>query len=211
MKRSKVILVVLIALFTAAVVATPALAKRGSGRGAHPRGGLMPQFTTEQQERIEAIHEKYDDERVELTNRAKVLALGLKDLVGDGEPDFDGIEDRIEEISRVRLDLMKLRIRIHKEIRPLLDEDQRTLFDQGLAHLVGHGGAGGRRGGMMGRGAMSGMCPMGGQGPMAGQGRMMGQHQTMGRGSTDCPFGMGQGMGPGTMRGGSPVDVEDDD
>lgn len=205
MKRSKVILAVLIALFAAAVVAAPALARRGGGRDSHPRGGLMPQFTAEQQEQIEAIHEKYNDERAELTNRAKVLALELKDLVGDGEPDFDGIEDKLEGISRVRLDLMKLRIRIHKEVRPLLDEDQRTLFDRGLARLVGRGDAGGRRGGMMGRGAGRGMHSMAGQRPG------MGQHPMMGQGGMGCPFGTGQGMGPGMMHGGPPVDVEDDD
>lgn len=195
MKRSKVILVVLIALFAVAVVAAPALARRGGGRRAHPRGGMMPQFTAEQQERIEGIHEKYNDERAELTNRAKVLALELQDLVGDGEPDFDGIEDKLAEITKIRLDLMKLRLRIHKEVRPLLDEDQRTLFDRGLARLVGRGGAGGR-GGMMGRGALQGMCPMGGDGRMAGQGRAMGRHSMMGRGQ--------MGWAP-------PDDVEDDD
>jgi len=83
MKRSKVILVVLIVLFAVALVAAPALARREGGRRAHPRGGMMAQFTVEQQEQIEAIHEKYNDERAELTNRAKVLALELKDLVGE--------------------------------------------------------------------------------------------------------------------------------
>jgi Spy/CpxP family protein refolding chaperone len=193
MKRSKVILVVLIALFAVSMIVTPALARRGDGRRGHSRGGLMPQFTAEQQEQIEAIHEKFNDECAELTNRAKVLALELKDLVSDGEPDFDGIEGKLEEMSRVRLDLMKLRIRIHKEVRPLLDEDQRTLFDQGLARLVGHGGAGGRGGGMMGRGAGRGMRPG------------MGQHPMMGQGPVGCPFGGGHGPM------GGPVDVEDDD
>jgi Spy/CpxP family protein refolding chaperone len=196
MKRSKIILTAMIVLLAAAVVAAPALARRGGGRGDRPRGGLMPELTNEQQERIEAIHDKHNDERAELTNRAKVLALDLQEMVGDGEPDFNGIERKLEEISKVRLDLMKLRLRIHKEIRPLLDEDQRTLFDRGLARVVG-------RGGMVDGRGMCGMCPMGGPGAMTGGRQMMGQ-RPMGR-------GMGQGMGPGMMRGGPPEDVEDDD
>jgi len=188
MKRSRVILIALVALFAVTMVVTPALARREGGRRAHARGGMMPQFTAEQQEQIKAIHEKYNDERAELTNRAKVLALELQDFVGDGEPDFDGIEDKLEQISKVRLDLLKLRIRIHREVRPLLDEDQRTLFDQGLARLVGHGRAGEGRG-MMGRDGGRGMRPM------------------MGRGQMGCP----KGMGHGPMGWAPPDDVEDDD
>jgi Spy/CpxP family protein refolding chaperone len=200
MKRSKVILVVLIALFAVGTVAAPALARRGEGRRGHPRGGMMPEFSAEQQEQIEAIHEKYSDERAELVNRGKVLRLELQDLVGDGEPDFDGIEGKLEEISRVRLDLMKLRLRIHKEVRPLLDEDQRTLFDHGLAGLVGRGGRGGQCG-MTGRGPGRGVHP---RGEMLGR---MGRHPMAGRGQMGCPHGMGHGP----MGWGSPDDVEDDD
>jgi Spy/CpxP family protein refolding chaperone len=198
MKRSKVILVALITLVAAAVAVAPALARRSGNRAAHPRGGLMPELTAEQKEQIEEIHEKYSDERAELTNRAEVLALELGDLVGDGEPDFNGIEDKLEEISRVRLDLMKLRLRIHREIRPLLDEDQKMLFDRGLARLVERRAAGGRRG-MMGRGGRWGQRAMGGRQSMMGHGPMGGH------------FGTGRGSGPGMMQGGPPEDVEDDD
>ena len=203
MKRSKVVLTAMIVLLAAAAVTTPALARRGGARGDRPRVGMMmPELTTEQQEKVEAIQEKYNDQRAELTNRAKVLALELEDMVGSDEPDFNGIESKIEDISKVRLDLLKLRLRIHKEVRPLLNEDQRKLFDQGLARIVG-------RGGMMGQWGMSGTCPMGGPGAQRGQRMMMGQ----------CPMGgpmggqgmMGRGMGPGMMRGGPPGDVEDDD
>jgi len=196
MRRSKVILAVLIALFAVSVVAVPALARREGGRRAHARGGMMPQFTAEQQERIKAIHEKYNDERAELTNRAKVLRLELGEMVGNGDPDFDGIEDKLEEISRVRLDLTKLRLRIHKEIRPLLDEDQRTLFDHGLARLVGRGGRGGQCG-TTGRGPGRGMHPRVGMCPMTGDGPMGGRP--------------GMGMGRGPMGWDPPDDVEDDD
>jgi Spy/CpxP family protein refolding chaperone len=194
MKRSKVILIALIVLVAAAAVAAPAIARRGEGRRAHPRGGMMPQFTAEQQERIEAIHEEYNDERAELTNRAKVLRLELGEIIEDGEPDFDAIEDKLEEIARVRLDLVKLRLKIHKEVRPLLDEDQRTLFDQGLARMVERGPAG-ERCGRMGRGGGRGMHPRAGMCPMMGRG----------------PMGGHPGMGSGPMGWGPPDDVEDDD
>jgi Spy/CpxP family protein refolding chaperone len=196
MKRSKVILIALIALVAVAAVVTPAVARRGEGRRAHPRGGLMPELTAEQQERIKAIHEKYDDERAELANRAKVLRLELGEVVEDGEPDFDAIEEKLEEIAEVRLGLTKLRLRIHKEVRPLLDEDQRTLFDRGLARLVGRGGRDGHCG-MMGRGAGRGMHQRGGTCPMMGDG-------PMGRRP-------GMGMGRGPMGWDPPEDVEDDD
>jgi Spy/CpxP family protein refolding chaperone len=192
MRRTKFVLMGVLAVALVAAVAMPAAARMGgagwAGRGM-ARGACMgPQFTEEQQQQIQKIQEKYDAQRVDLSNRLGVLRTEMQDLVAaEGEPDFKAIEKKMEDISAVRLELNKLRLRIHQDIRPLLTDDQKTLFDKGLGFGMMRGMAGGRchmRGGAMGgRGRACGMM---GQGPGAG----MGMHAPM------------IGQTPGAMRGG---------
>ena len=183
MKRTRFVAVVLAAALVMGLVATTAVAQRGQvagvGRGDRAAGmrAAGPVFTDEQKEEMKEIHEKYDDERVELANRARVLQLEMGELLTADDPDFDDIEDKIEQIHAVRLELAKMRLRIHQEIRPLLTDDQRTLFDRGLCRMGERMMDG--RGGMSGRGAGhrgmrgKGMC----RGPAGTQGRQMqGQH-----------------------------------
>ena len=208
--KKKLATILVVSLLGVALLTVPAMAVRGraAGRGAPGMGmGMGPAFTEEQQEQVEKIHEKYADNRAELTNRLKVLALEADDAVGDGEPDYNAIENRIEEMSKIRVELAKLRLRIHKEIRPLLDDDQKILFDRGLGRgmmggrgghpgMMGHRGmSGGMKGGRGGRPGMMGQSGMGGGmmgGPGAGRGMMGGQVQMY----PWCPFA---------------DDVEDDD
>jgi Spy/CpxP family protein refolding chaperone len=222
MKRSKRAAIIAVLILTGvALIAVPAVARNGrAARGCGAGRGMGPAFTEEQLEQIESIHDKYSDRRAELTNRLKVIMVDAHESMGEGEPDFNAIERRMEEVADIRLDLAKLRLTIHKEIRPLLDDDQKVLFDRGLGRIL-HGGTAGRRGqGMMdGRRGM-----MGGQGVPGrpGAGSRMGMEQGMGRGTGRGMHGMGHGtgmgMGQGMGRGGEMMpwcpfadDAEDDD
>jgi Spy/CpxP family protein refolding chaperone len=191
MKKFKLMIGIALAAALVASVAIPAVARRG-GEGREAWGGRRawggqrergPQFTVEQQEQMEKIHEKYDDERVELANRLKVIGLEMREIVAaDGEPDFDAIEAKMEDAAEVRLELAKLRLRIHKEIRPLLTDDQRTLFDARMGRFLTHVGPGGRGGYGMGHGRM---------------GRRMGHDLgTRGRAGGRMGRGMGGRTGP---------------
>jgi hypothetical protein len=157
---------------------------------------MGPMFTEEQQEQIKDIHEKYADRQTELANRLKVIMVEAKDSMGEGEPDWNAIERRMEQAADLRLEMAKLKLNIHREIRPLLDDDQKMLFDRGLGMMHGRGGGCG----MMGCGGMmGGMGPMDHGGMMGGRGmkggRMgCGMHPGMGAGRG---MGMGQGMGRG--------------
>jgi hypothetical protein len=191
MKRSKRVAVIAVLVLTGiALVAAPAVARRGRDAGWH-RGagrGAGPAFTQEQLERIESIHEKYSDRQAELTNRLKVIVVEARDKMGEGAPDFNAIERTMEEVADIRLQLAKIRLSIHKEIRPLLDDDQKVLFDRGLGRML-HGGMG------AGGGNMGGHCGMTqGQRMQGRPGRGMGMGRAEGR-------GMGRGMGPGMGQG----------
>jgi Spy/CpxP family protein refolding chaperone len=192
--RKRAVTIAVLVLMGIALVTLPSVAAKGRSAGRGMRGGMGmgPAFTQEQLDKIEKIHDKYADQRAELTNRLKVLRLEGKDLVEADSPDFNAIESKIEEISKVKLDLVKLRLTIHKEIRPLLDDDQKTLFDRGIGRLLGGWGGmdHGRMGHMDGRGMSGGRCMMGGPG-MRGGHAAMGGPGMMGGG---CMMG-GPGMG----------------
>ena len=140
---------------------------------------MGPEFTSEQMEQIEQIHEQYRDEQVELRNALKVKALELQELFEAGDPDFDVVEDLMVEMAGMRTELLRIRVRIHRDIRPMLNEDQRMLFDKGFAamagrrahmgdrvreHHMGRHGAGGRPGA-----GMRGMRMRDGGGPFCPQ------------------------------------------
>ncbi len=194
--KKRVITVVVLALAGVALIALPTAAFRGhaGGMGMGKGMGMGPAFTDEQMEKIEKIHDRYNDERAELTNRLKVIMLEAQDAVADDTPDFDAIERSIDEMTEVKGELVKLRLRIHKEIRPLLDDDQRVLFDRGLARMLHGGMAGDRAGhpGMMGRGGMRSGMRGGMRGEMPGGGRP-GMRGGMG-GGMPGRAGMGGGM-----------------
>jgi Spy/CpxP family protein refolding chaperone len=205
--KSRVIKIMVLALTGVALLSVPAFAARGRG-GAGVMGGgrgMGPAFTDEQMEKIQQIHERYNDQRVELTNRMKVLMLEADEVIDADNPDFNAIERKMDEIADVRLSLSKLRLQIHKEIRPLLNDDQKALFDRGLGRLLrGHGDhrgmMGGRTGGRGMRGGFGGMrsgCGMmggpgmqGGRGGMGGPGMQGGPGAMGGAGMQGGPAGM---------------------
>jgi Spy/CpxP family protein refolding chaperone len=201
MKKRTLVLASLVLLAGALMIATPAIAQRGQGMAgrAMGRGGWFGfGLTSDQQEQVQKIQDKYNDNRVNLENRLKALRVEMGDLLKADTPDFGAIEKKLTEISGVRLDLAKLRLRIHQDIRPLLNDDQKVLFDRGLGRRVGRGGRfggqcvqpgagwmmGGRRGsremgpGMHHRGRACGM--------------MLGGPQAGGQPGPFCPWMQGQ-------------------
>lgn len=198
MNRTRLITIAAVILLVSAAVATPAIAQTkapmtpGMGRAGR---GLGPQFTIEQQEQIQKIHERYNDERAELSNRLKVIELEMKDIIASDSPDFKAIEKKMEEVAAVRLDLAKLRLKIHQDIRPLLDDDQKVLFDRNFGRHLGRGAFD-----CMGAG------PMGARGGRDGWDRM-GRHARGGRsvcGGMGTGMGMGMGTGPRAEAGTCP-------
>ncbi len=190
-----------LSLLSVAAVARPGggpSTRRGGGMGmssCRMDGGMRPSFTSEQREQMDEIRDGFEDERVELQNKIKVLHLEMKDLVASDNPDFGKLEGMIDDLSKLKADMMKLRLRQHRAMRDILDEDQRVLFDRGIGRMLGHGGRGG-------------MASPGRSGMGAGPGRgMRGCRVSDGSG----PGGMRMGMGPGGRRVEKRVIVEIED
>jgi Spy/CpxP family protein refolding chaperone len=206
MRRSKALIISVVAIAVVAAVAIPSVARMGHAERGMDRGmGMGPVFTEEQREQMQDIHERYGEREVELANRVRVLRMEMQELAAaEGEPDFGALERKLEEIAEVRLDMAKLKLRIHQDIRPLLTDDQKTLFDGRIGQALMHGrGAGPMCGGRMGHGM--GMDRCGGMGMCAG-----GRGGGMGAGARGRPSGqprmmMRQGM-PGCV---SPISQDD--
>jgi Spy/CpxP family protein refolding chaperone len=201
-KTRRFVVSAVLMLMAIALVAMPASAQKattggwgcgmGMGGGVGMGRGMGPAFTQDQLDRIQKIHEKYADQRAELTNKLKAIMVEAREKSSD-TPDFNAIEQRMEEVSKLRLQLSKLRLKIQQETWPLLTDDQKVLFGRSIGHMgsgmrdhaCGHGARGWSRGG---RGMNRGMCGMGGR---AWGGQMM-------QGAPGHPgMGPGQGMGPG--------------
>jgi Spy/CpxP family protein refolding chaperone len=167
------IVVALVLVALTALMGTSSAASCGGhgqrdGRMGPDGAALRPSFTTEQQEQIEKIRTKYQDQRVELHNKIGVIRLEMRDLLTQAEPDFSKVEAKIDAISELHAKLAKMRLQQHKEIRGLLTAEQRTLFDRGFAE--GCCGEGGGQGcGPMDCGGKMGCAPQaGGAGGPAG-------------------------------------------
>ncbi|MBM3307372.1 MAG: Spy/CpxP family protein refolding chaperone [Candidatus Eisenbacteria bacterium] len=177
MRTNRMLALVALALVVTATLAfaLPAQARGRAGWGGpcgmQPgmAGGapMRPAFTAEQTEKIEKIRAKYDDLRVEHRNKIAAIRLEMRDLLSQPEPDFGKVEAKIDAMSQIHAKLAKLRLAQHKEVRGLLDAEQRMLFDRGFTERLGE-----MPGPCMGRQAMAGCRPggmMGGPCPMAGE------------------------------------------
>ncbi len=217
MRTHRTFLVVALVLAALTAFVGTSAAARCGGHG--QRGGMMgadgavlrPAFTTEQQEQVQKITTKYEDQRVELHNKIGVIRLEMKELLTQAEPDFGKVEAKIDAISELRAKLAKMRLQQHKEIRGILTAEQRTLFDRGFAEGCCDGGGpgggpgcgpmdgGGKMGCAMQMGAGSGPAGCGGamkcgMAGAAGCGGAMGcAAMGAGSGTASCPMAGGAG------------------
>ncbi len=197
MSRKTIITAAVVALVALAVLSSVSLAGRSGHPGFSKAGGMgmaecrmsdrgmRPSFTTEQKEEMKEIRAGFEDRRVELQNKLKVLHVEMQELVEADSPDFGKLERMIDDGAELQAQMMKLRLKQHRAIREILDDDQRVLFDRGISRMLARGAHGGMRRGMecgpaqcgpMGRGGRSGRgsakCGMMGRGGMMGAGQM---------------------------------------
>ncbi|MEH0153802.1 Spy/CpxP family protein refolding chaperone [Limibacter armeniacum] len=111
---------------------------RGShhgNRGEHKM--RIPGLTDEQHEKIKAIHVKYGKEMLPIRNEIKEQKAKLNSLQTAENVDMKAINKTIDNISKLKGDLMKQRAASHQEVRALLNDEQRLFLD--TYHGEGHG------------------------------------------------------------------------
>ncbi len=107
-------------------------------------------LTTEQSDKIEAL--KLDFQKQQIDQRADVqkLHLEMKELMRADKPNRKAINSTLEKISGKQLVMKKMHVNHRLDVRELLTDEQKEIFDQ-HAMRKGHGrqgnGMGSRHGG----------------------------------------------------------------
>jgi Spy/CpxP family protein refolding chaperone len=98
----------------------------GSGRGM--------KFTDEQKAKIKDIHMASYKEIKALKNQMGELKAKQKTLTTADKPDMNAINANIDEISKVQNKLMKIKASSYQQIRALLTDEQKMIFDSKMNH-----------------------------------------------------------------------------
>ncbi|MDR8391520.1 Spy/CpxP family protein refolding chaperone [Aliifodinibius sp. S!AR15-10] len=103
---------------------------------------MLPDLTDEQREQIRDIRLKAQEESLDLRNQLNEKRARLRTLTtGGDEIDTEAANQVIEEVGALRTELMKQHLQTRMNIRELLTDEQKVVFDS-------HGAFGGNFGDM---------------------------------------------------------------
>ncbi|MBN2380174.1 Spy/CpxP family protein refolding chaperone [candidate division WOR-3 bacterium] len=128
--------------------------------------GIYESLTAEQKEQIKDLRTAHQKETVDLRADLEKQMIELRELISDDASESK-IMAKIEEIGRKRTEMQKKKVKLMLEIKNLLTDEQKEMFDGlGLHGLIGgpggHSGSRGNRGPSHMRG---GSGEPGGEGP----------------------------------------------
>ena len=106
-------------------------------------GPMIPDLTDEQKEQIKDIHVESMEDMLALKNKIGEKTARLHTLQTAAKANMSEINKTIEEIGKLRTEMMKLKAASHQKIRSLLTDEQRVFFD---VHHQPHDGPGGHHG-----------------------------------------------------------------
>jgi hypothetical protein len=174
--------VLLSALLFVSVLSVP-LAEAQAGRPWGRYGGAID-LTDKQLDRIQEIRQAFQNEILPLEMKWRKLDLELEALSWKGQP----LDVKLKELESLELEMDKKWEAHQNQIRSVLTDDQKVLFDRsgGLGLGLGWGPGGG-----------AGMNPRWGMRMGAGRGTGYGWAPGMGRGYGGYGRGYGAGMGRG--------------
>lgn len=89
----------------------------------------LPGITPEQTEQIDALRLKGMKQTQQLRNELGEKQARLRTLSTSDKPDQNTINKTIDEIAAIKANIQKNRMATHQEIRKLLNDDQRIVFD----------------------------------------------------------------------------------
>ncbi len=118
----------------------------GTGRGGrmmmrNERMQAYLNLTDEQREKIDALRVQHLKEVKPYNNKLAELSVKLNTLSTADKMDSKAVDSVIDEIGGLRTKLMKLQEAHWQQIRALLTDEQRVIFD---SRPLGRGGRGGR-------------------------------------------------------------------
>lgn len=107
---------------------------------------LIPDLTEDQQSKMKDIHLNMMKESLSIRNKLGENRAKLKTLQTAENPDMKAIDKLIDESSSLHADLQKKAAANHQQVRSLLTEDQRVIFDSHSGQMRARAGRQGREG-----------------------------------------------------------------
>ena len=98
---------------------------------------MIPDLTEEQQEEIKALRVEHMKILQQLRNQLGEKKARLRTLSTGAKVDMSEINRVIEDVGEMRTQMMKMRAQHRQDLRELLTDEQRVIFD---AHQPLHGG-----------------------------------------------------------------------
>lgn len=104
----------------------------------------FPGLSDEQKNKIKAIKIQEDKQLLPIENQIKEKKAHLNTLRTAAQPNMSEINSTVEEIGKLKTDIEKIREANIQEIRKVLNDEQRLMFDKQEHHgKGGHGFHGG--------------------------------------------------------------------
>ncbi|MEN8248578.1 MAG: Spy/CpxP family protein refolding chaperone [Bacteroidota bacterium] len=127
-------MVVVIVLGVLVTNVTNAQPRMGQGYQRGPANGqgfamLGLDLTEDQQTQIKDLHLKVQKETLSLRNKLNENMAKLRTLQTSDAPDMKAINKLIDQNAGIRAEMAKLRAATHQEVRKVLTEEQRVIFD----------------------------------------------------------------------------------
>lgn len=105
----------------------------------HARRQLLPGLTEDQKKQIKDIMLKTREAVLPLTNQLREKEAHLQTLQTAGQVDMKAVDQTIDEMGALRIQIAKKRAASRQDIRKLLTDEQRVVFDSRKASFMDHG------------------------------------------------------------------------
>ncbi len=159
MDRNKSITYMFLAVFAACAASTGALAQPGGGKEAAAMGAQAGQgrhgmgrggkhrygaywkstLTDEQRAEVAKLRAAHKKRKMPLKARARALKVELAVLATTDDPDSGAIDKKIDEVLRLKREMMREKARHIAAVRKVLTDEQRAYFDVRVLKKATHG------------------------------------------------------------------------
>lgn len=148
--KTKILLAFFIAVFSMSITGNlnaqnhKGTKQCSNSKGLNPHkcmGQMLPGITDEQKAKIKKIHLNLKKELMPLQNKMAEKKAHLKTLATAENVDANAVNTTIDEIAALKAQMMKKQMAAKQEMRKLLNEEQRLIFDSKFS-MNGHGNCG---------------------------------------------------------------------
>ncbi|HIE16092.1 MAG TPA: periplasmic heavy metal sensor [Bacteroidales bacterium] len=147
MKKNRLNLSIWIIIMMAAMIVSTTAFAQGPGQGKGMKKAnaemqmkqMIPDLTDDQLTKIKSLRLETMKLIIPLRAEMREKKAHLNSLAVAEKVDWKAIEKTIDEIGAIRVKMMKYRAKLRQDIRALLTDDQRIIFDNKAGSMMRHG------------------------------------------------------------------------